>query len=247
MKNLIKIHPAVVAVWASVVASGHLLPVFPILGTGGTFSVSHILNPLSGIFFGPLGGALCSAAGGFIGTLIAPHTAWMGLGTFIIGTTTAFTTGCIAWGKGELITINTNGSLLINGGIIVYIAGTILWFTQEIGRSFIWLPVIFYGIGFLVMITGIIFAQKLFQNPKRFWKFPAIWICTFSGLIGGATIGNFFSLIIFKQPKEIWTIIMVSAPIERALFALGAMLVGVPLLIGLNKAGISVGPQKEEE
>jgi len=252
LKNTVKIHPVVAAVWAAVVASGHLLPVFPILGTGGTFSISHILNPLSGIFFGPLGGALCSAAGGFIGTLIAPYTAWMGLGTFIIGTTTAFTTGCIAWAKGPPVSINNNGSLIVNGGFIVYIIGTILWFTQKIGRSFIWFPVIFYGLGFLVMIAGIIFAGKIFLNPKPNWKFSAqtgfaIWLCTFGGLVGGASIGNFFSLVLFKQPKEIWSVLMVTAPLERALFALGAMLVGVPLLIGLNKAGISVGPQKEEE
>jgi len=246
LKQKLKIHPAIVAVWAAIVASGHLLPTFPIIGTGGVFSVSHILNPLSGIFFGPLGGALCSAIGGFLGTLIAPHTAWMGLGTFIIGAVTAFTTGCIAWGKGSPVAINHNGSLIINGGIIVYIIGSILWFTQETGRSFIRFPIIFYGLGFLIMIAGIIFSRKLFLSPKRIWKFPAIWLCAFSGLVGGATIGNFFSLVLYKQPKEIWSIIMVTAPVERALFALGATLAGVPLLIGLNKAGIITGPQEEE-
>jgi len=240
-------HPAVYAVWAAVVAAGYLLPTFPILGVGGNFSIANILNPLSGIFFGPLGGALCSAVGGFIGSLIAPHTAWMGLGTFIIGMTTAFTTGCIAWGKWPPVSININGSFVFNGGIIVYIIGTILWFTQEIGRSVIGIPVIFYGLGFIVMITGIIFAHRMFLSKSRLLKFPAIWLCSFAGLIGGATIGNFFSLVLFKQPKEVWTVLIVTAPIERAIFALAAMLVGVPLLFGLNKIGIFAGPQPENE
>jgi uncharacterized membrane protein len=238
-------HPAIIAVWAAVVAAGYLLPTIPILGTGGTFSIASILNPLSGIFFGPLGGALCSAVGGFIGSLIAPYTAWMGLGTFIIGATTAFTTGCIAWGKWPPIAVNKGGCFIFNGAIIVYIIGTILWFTQEIGRSVILLPVIFYGLGFIAVITGIIFASRLFASPRRLWKFPAIWLCTFGGLIGGATVGNFFSLMLFKQPKEIWSVLMITAPIERAIFALGAMLVGVPLLEGLHKIGIFVGPQEE--
>jgi len=241
-----KIHPAIIAVWAAVVAAGHLLPSLPIWGTGGRFSLASALNPLSGLFFGPVGGALCSAVGGFIGSLIAPDTAWMGLGTFIIGTTTAFTTGCIAWGKWPPVTVNGNGSFIINGGIIVYIVGTILWFTQEIGRSIIIFPIVFYGLGFIAMMAGIIFAGRLLSSSKKLPKFLAVWICSFGGLIGGATIGNFFSLVLKKTPKEIWAGLTVVAPIERIIFALVAMLVGVPLLIGLNKIGIFAGPQDLE-
>jgi len=245
MKKYTAIQPAVIAVWAAVVAAGYLLPAFPILGTGGVFSVSSVLNPLSGIFFGPLGGALCSAVGGFIGSLIAPYTAWMGLGTFVIGMTTAFTSGCIAWSKWPPVTVSRNGSFIFNGGIIIYIIGSILWFTQEIGRSIIRFPLVFYGLGFIAMIAGIIFAGRMFASKSRFLKFPAIWLCSFGGLIGGAAIGNFFSLVLYKQPKEIWAILTVTAPIERAIFASAAMLAGVPLLIGLNKIGILAGPQEE--
>jgi len=241
------IHPAVMAVWAAVVAAGHLLPTIPILGTGGTFSLSHALSPLSGIFFGPVAGALCSAAGGFAGSLAAPHTAWMGPFTFIIGTATAFTSGCIAWGKWPPVAINSSGSFIINGGIIIYTIGTILWFTQEIGRSIFYFPLVFYGLGFSAMITGIITAGRFFSSKSRFLKFPAIWLCAFGGLVGGASFGNFFSLVLYKQPKEIWSVLMITAPVERAVFALAAMFVGAPLLEGLNKIGISAGPQPEKE
>ncbi|WP_461245828.1 ECF transporter S component [Treponema sp. R6D11] len=237
------VHPAVISVWSAVIALGHLLPTIPIYGTGGTFSLSTVLYPLSGIFFGPLGGALCSAAGGFIGSLIAPYTAWMGLGTFIVGTTTAFTAGCAAWGKFPPVAVSSTGSIIINGGIIVYLVGTILWFTQEIGRSVISFPLIFYGVGFVFLITAVIFARRMFESKNKWIKFPAVWLCAFSGLIGGATIGNFFSLVLYKQPKEVWLLLTITAPIERAVFASVAMLVGVPLLSGLNKIGIFMGPQ----
>jgi hypothetical protein len=140
-----------------------------------------------------------------------------------------------------------NGSFVFNGGLIVYFTGTVLWFTQEIGRSIALVPIIFYGLGFIVMIAGIIFSGRLFASKNRFLKFPAIWMCSFGGLVGGATIGNFFSLVLFKQPREMWAVLMVTAPIERAIFALAAMLVGVPLLAGLNKMGIFAGPQEEEK
>jgi len=249
MKNKIpgKIHPAIVAVWAAVVAAGHILPVVPIWGTGGSFSLSSALYPLSGIFFGPVAGALCSAAGGFIGSLVAPYTAWMGPFTFIIGTTTAFTSGCIAWGKWPPVTINSSGNFIFNGGIIVYTIGTILWFTQEIGRSIIRFPLVFYGLGFLSLVIGSFFAVRMFTGRIRLLKFPAVWLCAFGGLIGGATIGNFFSLVLYEQPREFWAALTFVAPVERALFSLGAMIVGVPLLEGLNKIGISAGPQAEED
>jgi len=241
------IHPAIVAVWAAVVAAGYILPTIPIIGIGGTFSVSHALTPLSGILFGPVAGALCSAAGGFIGNLIAPHTAWMGMGTFIIGTTTAFTAGCIAWGKWPPVAISGSGSFIFNGGIIVYIVGTILWFTQEIGRSVVMYPLVYYGLGFIASFAGIIFAGRMFKSKNRLLKFPAVWLCAFGGLVGGATVGNFFSLVLFRQPREIWLGLTVVSPIERAVFALGAMIVGVPLLAALNKIGIFVGPQDNEQ
>ena len=249
MKNKLTgdIHPAVVAVWAAICAAGYLLPTVPIWGTGSVFSVSSALAPLSGIFFGPLAGALCSAAGGFIGSLIAPHTAWMGLGTFIIGTVTAFTSGCIAWGNGPPVMINKNGSFIVGGGIIVYIIGTVLWFTQETGRTAILLPLVSYTLGFIVMIAGIIFARRIFTGKSRLLKFPAIWLCAFGGLTGGASIGNFFSLVLYDLPGEIWKALAVVQPVERAVFALGAAFIGVPLLEGLNKIGISAGPQPSEQ
>jgi hypothetical protein len=44
--------------------------------------------------------------------------------------------------------------------------------------------------------------------------------------------------------------VLAIAPVERFLFSLGAMIIGTPLLIGLPKIGIQVGPmiyQKEDE
>jgi len=245
--RLKKFHPALVAVWASVTALGHILPTIPIIGTGSTFSLSSALYPLSGIFFGPLAGSLCSAAGGFLGSLIAPHTAWLGPGTFVIGTTTAFTTGCIAWGRGSPVSVNENGSFVINGAIIVYIIGTILWFTQEIGRSFFIFPLVYYGLGFIALVTGSIFSVKMYAGEKKVLLFPAVWICAFGGMIGGASIGNFLSLVLYRQPKEIWAALTIAAPVERAIFAAGAALIGVPLLAGMNKMGILTGPAGKED
>ena len=242
-----KIHPAVMAVWAALIAASHLLPTVPIWG-GGSFSLAAALYPLSGIMFGPLAGALCTAVGGFLGSVVAPNTQNMlRLGSFIIWTTTAFTTGCIAWGSWPPVTIDPKGNFVINGGIIIYLIGTVLWFTQEIGRSVILFPLFFYGIGFAALILGSILASRILAGENTTLKLPIIWLCSYSGMIGGATIGNFFSLVLYKLPRETWIALTMAAPLERALFSLGTVLIGAPLLAGLPKTGIFVGPRYESD
>jgi len=217
------------------------------LGTGSNFSFASALSPLSGIFFGPIAGALCSAAGGFVGSLVAPHTAWLGLGTFIIGTVTAFTSGCIAWSDWPPVSINLRGALVVNGGIIVYLVGTLLWFSQETGRGLLLFPLVYYGVGFTALVTGSIFAGRILAGNKHALKFLAVWLCAFGGMTGGAAIGNFFSLVLYKLPRETWIYLTIAAPIERAVFSLGAALIGVPLLAALPKVGIYVGPMDREQ
>jgi len=240
-----RIHPAVIAVWAAVVGAAHIVPAIPMLGTGSNFSLATALSPLSGILFGPIAGALCSAAGGFIGSLVAPHTAWLGMATFIIGTTTAFTTGCIAWGGWPPITLNRRGGLVVNGGIIVYLIGTALWFSQEIGRETVIFPLVFYSAGFAALIAGSAFAGRVLTGKKQALKLPVLWLCAFGGMTGGATIGNFFSLVLYRLPRETWLYLTVAAPLERAVFSLIAALIAAPLLIGFPKVGIFTGPQEE--
>lgn len=245
-KNLKIIHPAYIAAWASVVAAGHIIPTLPLLTTGANFSLANILSPLSGVFFGPVIGALCSAIGGFIGSFISPVPPMLGPFYFIISGTTAFTAGCIAKGKWPPVRISMKGNFIFNGGIIVYLIGTILWFTQETGRSFIWIPIVVYGLGFAAMITGFFVSAKfLASDNKKILMFPAIWLSAFGGLIGGATVGNFFYLIVFNPPAADLVRLLVMAPLERALFATVAMLIGVPLLEGLRKIGINTGTQEE--
>jgi len=242
-----KIHPAMIAVWVAVIAAAHIIPTIPIAGTGRNFSLAAALFPLSGVLFGPLAGALCSAAGGFVGNIVAPHTAWMGMGTFIIGTVTSFTAGCIAWGSWPPVTVNQKGNFIINGGIIVYVIGTLLWFSQEIGRNTVIFPIVVYGMGFAALIAGCIFAYKILAGKKTILKFPAMWLCSFGGMIGGATVGNFFTLVLYRNPSEFWLPLTVLAPVERLIFSLGTALIGVPLLAALSKIGILTGPHFEEK
>ena len=240
-------HIALIAVWAAVTAAAQLIPTVPMLGTGRTFSFAAALTPLAGIFFGPIYGAMCAAASGFVGSLLAPHTAWMGPATFIIGTVTAFTSGCIAWSDRWPVKINLAGSFVINGGIIVYLLGTALWFSHETGRSLARIPLVFYGSGFVALIAGSIFAGRMLSGRNHALKLPALMLCAFGGMAAGASIGNFFSLVIYDLPRDVWVVIAVMQPIERIAFSVGTALIGLPLLVSLPKLGIFIGPRREDD
>jgi len=239
-----KTHVALIAVWAAVTAAAQMIPTIPMLGTGRAFSFAAALAPLAGIFFGPIYGALCAAAGGFAGSLLAPHTAWMGPWTFIVGTVTAFTSGCIAWGGWPPAKISGRGNFVVNGGIIVYLLGTALWFSHETGRSLARFPLVFYGAGLLALLAGSMFVGRVLAGANRAFKFPALMLCAFGGMAGGASIGNFFGLALFDFPREMWVVLTFMAPAERLAFSLATAVVGLPLLESLPKIGIFVGPQE---
>ncbi|MGI9861984.1 ECF transporter S component [Moorella naiadis] len=226
-------HPAVIAVWAAVLSVAHMLPSLPMIGTGGTFSVSTALFPLSGIFFGPIPGAICAAIGSFIGQILAPHTAWLGLGTFIVGTINALVAGCVSRGKP-----------LPAVGIILL--GTLLWFTTAIGRQVPMFPAVFYSLGVLGALIGGFLGFKWLARDNVFGKAVGVWLAAFTGFVGAASIANYFTLIVLKLPAKVWIYLTFVAPVERTIFAIGSAIIGIPLLIGLPKIGVFVGPQAEK-
>ncbi|MPM53863.1 hypothetical protein SDC9_100633 [bioreactor metagenome] len=233
-KKALSVHPAVLAVWSAVLAVASLLPSIPIIGLGSSFSVSTGLYPLAGMFFGPIPGAVCAAIGAALGMLIAPHTAWMGMATFLIGTVSAFAAGCVSRGKTFVIPV---GILAVCGG---------LWFTFEIGRAAPMFPVVFYGFGVLACVAGGFLAKKNLTGGNMALKIVSVWLCAVAGMVTTASWANLVTLVLFQTPATVWNVLVFTSPVERACFAVGTTIIGVPLLVGLPKTGIAVGPPSLE-
>jgi len=228
------VHPSVIAIWAALIAVAKLLPSIPIGGTGSTFSVSSALLPLAGIFFGPIGGAICAAIGGFIGQIIAPHVAWLGIATFMIGTVNAFVTGCV-----------TRRKWYVGTGIILL--GYVLWFSTAIGREAAIFPFVFYTLGLIATIVcAFIFRKKNVFKRKPVLRGVGIFFAAFSGFVATSAWINFVGILLYQWPAAMWKGLAFISPLERAVFALGATIIGVPLLIGLPKIGVFVGADLED-
>ena len=226
-------HPAVIAVWAALIAVVTIVPAFPIIGTGATFSVASALVPLAGIFFGPVAGALCAAIGAFIGQLIAPHTVFFGPLSFLIPTLGAMSAG-FAMRKRWYVPL----------AITVFFS--IVWYLIPLGRG-AWFQPAIWLMGILACLIGWFVANDWIGSDNRGKMFVGVFLAAMAGTIVDHAFGSTWALIQFQLPAEIWLGALALAPIERTLFSLGAAIIGTPLLIGLPKIGLPVGQQVEDE
>lgn len=234
-KTFSKFHPAVIAVYAAILAASALLPSIPLVGTGGSFSVSTALVPLAGVFFGPIAGALCAAIGGFIGQLIAPATAVIGVATFVSAVIAAFVAGLLCEGKKW-------GPLSALGVGLAFVA---LWFTHPVGRDSWMFASVFYGSGLLAIVLGFFLCNRWLKKSNFVLKAIAVFIACYAGMVFSAAFVNYVCLYLYGLTNEVWSVLTFVAPLERAIFSAGSLVVGTPLLIGLPKIGVFIGPRDE--
>ncbi len=234
-KTFGKFHPAVIAVYAAILAASALLPSIPLVATGGSFSVSTALVPLAGIFFGPVAGALCAAIGGFIGQLIAPATAVIGVATFVSAVVAAFVAGLLCEQKKW-------GPLSAIGVGLIFI---VLWFTHPVGRESWLFASVFFGSGILACIIGLFLCNKWLKKSNFALKAIAVFLACYAGMVFSAAFVDYVCLFLYGLTSEVWSVLIFVSPLERAIFSAGSLIVGTPLLIGLPKIGVFIGPRDD--
>jgi uncharacterized membrane protein len=232
-RSVLTTHPAVIAVWAALIAVVTLVPAFPIIGTGATFSLSAALVPLAGVLFGPVAGAICAAIGAFIGQLIAPHTVFFGPLSFLIPTLNAL---CAGFAVRKRWYVPMAVTLLLSGA----------WYAFPLGRS-AWFQPLIWSMGLIASLVGWFAARNWFSSESRTKLFVGILLAALSGTIVDHGLGSLWALALYQLPREMWLTALPLAPLERALFSLGAAIVGTPLLVGLPKIGVMVGPEMVDD
>jgi uncharacterized membrane protein len=230
---IITAHPAVIAVWAALIAVATLLPAFPVIGTGATFNIGAALVPLAGIFFGPWTGAIAAGIGAFIGQLIAPHTVLFGPLQFLISIVGAAAAGLAMQRKW----IYPLGLILVLG---------LAWYAFPLGRQ-AWATPFLYLLGLVAILIGWVWGRDWLSSSNRALIFPGVLMASLASVVVSQALGNLWALIMFALPPAIWFSVLPIAPVERLLFGLGAAIVGTPLLIGLPKISVPVGPMIYEE
>lgn len=224
-----KIHFATMTVWAALMAAAAMLPSFPVLGGSGTFSISYTLAPLAGVMFGPIPGALSALIGDFIGTLIAPHTANVGIFICLTGASNALAAGFICRKNWK-------------PAVLIIALGTIYWLFFPAAREAWIYSVTVWGVGIVMSLVGGVLGAKLLERQTLLVKAIGLYLCIYPCYIVAQAVNCVFVMLLMELPADLLKLLAVTVPLERLLFTLGAVIIGIPLLSGLPKIGIFVGP-----
>jgi len=154
----------------------------------------------------------------------------LGPATFLISTANAFVAGSL-----------TRGRWYVSAAVIL--VGYGLWFLLPIGMEAMIFPLIFYSLGLLAVAIGAFVWRKGGPGAKQaFFRALGVFTAAYAGFVGAASLANFAGTLLYKWPAKMWIGLAFVSPVERAIFSLGAVIIGVPLLIGLPKIGVWVGP-----
>ena len=227
--NKRKIHFATITVWAALMAAAAMLPSFPVLGGSGTFSISYTLAPLAGVMFGPIPGAISALIGDFIGTLLAPHTANVGIFTCLTGASNALAAGYICRKN-------------FKPAVLIIALGTVYWLFFPAAREAWIYSITVWGAGIVMAIIGGLLGARLFAKQNPLLKTIGLYLCVYPCYIVAQAVNCVFVMILMELPADLLKLLAVTVPLERLIFSLGAVIIGIPLLIGLPKIGIFVGP-----
>jgi len=226
-KKIIPIHPAVIAVWAALLAAMEFVPVTPIIGLkGATFRLSDALYPLTGILFGPWAGAICAAIGSFVGESLASPP----IGPFTFVCVLAALMAGFAMQRRWI------------WPLVTILALGLVWYAFPLGRE-AWFQPFLYLLGIFAAIVGWIWGSDWLRSEDRKKMFAGVFVAALAGTAADHALGCLIALILYALPKGMWAAALPLAPVERLSFSLGAAIVGVPLIVALPRVGITVGPK----
>ncbi len=117
-----------------------------------------------------------------------------------------------------------------------------IWYLFPLGRAAWFFP--FIGLlGSLAIAVGWLWGSNWLTSETKTKMFAGVFVTALTGIMVDHSLGSLLALHMFALPKEVFLVVLPIAPVERLLFALGAAIIGVPLIVGLSKVGIIVGPK----
>lgn len=247
---------ALIVVFSAIYAAMRIIPTFPVIGTGGYFSVADILAPIYGIILGPYLGGASVIIGTFIG-MSAKAPIFLGL-DFLPGFINAVALGFLVRRKWLPVVI-LNAVLLF---AFVLSPLTLNFVNIPIGNSNLSIPFTWLHItAFIVLIsplgmkagkwiqtekTEISYKKSHFSFIRRIWSKRIVGFATlaFVGTMMQHLTGNILFENIFVNvthvftPETImgyWFTIFFVYPWERLTLVILATLIGLPLFYVLTK------------
>ncbi len=216
---------ALVSEFAAMIAVSYFIPLSVILGGIGFFKLTWVLQTLTGILLGPWLGGSAALIGSLFGNVFSPSP--FGPFGLLLPVTAAFQAGLLAWGY-------QRGPALIIGGL------TVLWLVVPAGSG-AWPVVFFYIAGIILMLgLGKKSSRTVMESSRPHVKVISWMIIAYSANITRHVFGNILSATILNLPTEAFMGAIPLTIIEQVFFALGSAIIGIPLLMAIERSNVTV-------
>ncbi len=233
---------ASIAIFSSLYGVIRLIPLGPMIGLSGSFSVSDSLVPLYGIILGPFTGGVSIIIGTFLAMALGKAPVFLGL-DFLPAFVNAVALGFLVKRKWKSV-------ILLNFAlIIIFLLSPYSLIIAEIplgGGTLIFPFVWLHLIALIVLISPLrSLAINWIETLKTAYLPWGLAIVAFIGTMMQHLTGNLVFELTWGAPiggltadgfQGIWTVAFFAYPVERAVLVLIAVLVGVPLVRILKKS-----------
>ena len=218
------------------------VPLDRLIGVSGSITFSGIITPVLGVFLAPSYGILAVFLGTMIAAFIPGSAGTLKFGglDFLGGALNVALISFLVRGRrteATLMYMATLGLFVINPNTEIFV-GTYL---QNLPIPFQWLrlpspPVPYLWLHFVALA---VLVSPLTRNLRNSFTFgarkdlaKAVFVVALVGtMIEHVTGGILFASIVGKGALSFWPLIFIVYPFERAIIALGAVLVCTPILL----------------
>nr|MDO8100103.1 hypothetical protein [Candidatus Njordarchaeota archaeon] len=220
-----------IAIFGALIALSSLIPLSIVVGGSGVFSLTWVIQTLTGVLLGPYVGGGAAIIGGLTGNLIYPS----GFGpiAFILPVLAAVQAGLIVWRRWRI-------AALLLGSLII------LWFLVPVGLV-AWPMALFHLLGLIIIIA---LGRRLpvmirdVEYPRR--VFTGWFLTAYCADVSRHMLGNIFSAVILSFPPEVFLLALPFTAIEQTVFAASSALIGVSILLIITSAKLDIPLMRPE-
>jgi uncharacterized membrane protein len=230
------VHVAYIAISAAIVTASAYIPMFPVIGAGSMISAGMIIVPIVGALLGPTAGTLAVTIGAFLGQIVAPYGAIFGMITFLAPTIGALVAGLLSFRKWK------EGFAVLGLTILMwYVLTSVKWANDPYASVRWYFPFLhLVSLASILILRGRIGEWIEGLDPKK--ASFGVFFASLAGLMADHMVGNAIYVGLYSGPARVYGFVLPIYWVERLLGAIGATFIGVPLMIGLRKTRIKLGP-----
>jgi hypothetical protein len=211
-------------VFGAIVAFSYLVPIGAAIGGASIFSLSWVVDTITGILLGPYWGGGAGLIGGIVGNFFKPSPI-LPLAIFFPALA-AVEAGLIVWNLWPL-------------AAVLLISLIVVWFALPTGQV-AWPAALFHLLGVAIIITLGMILPKVIRQGSRIHLFAGWMLVAYCGDITRHMLGNILYVTVLSTPAAIFLAAIPYTVVEQTMYALFSAIVGVPLLFAIRSANLDI-------